>query len=157
LQAYGLGEREIARFGVQSAAARAAELAATRIRALFAPVTDLFEIAGVLLILGLGMVALVNKQLTLGDLLAFLLYLSQLYAPAQALAGLVNTLYAATAGAERGHGAAGPEARHGAAGWRRPGSPASTPGAPPASPARRGIDFKPGAVPLPGATGRRAE
>ena len=140
VQAYGLGEREIARFGVQSAAARAAELAATRIRALFAPVTDLFEIAGVLLILGLGMVALVNKQLTLGDLLAFLLYLSQLYAPAQALAGLVNTLYAATAGAERvmelldQKPATAPR-------LARPGSPASTPGAPPASPARRGIDF----------------
>ena len=101
VQAYGLAPREIARFGVQSNAARGAELAATRIRALFAPVTDLFEMAGVLLILGLGLVELVNHRLTLGDLLAFLIYVSQLYAPARALGGLATTVYAATAGAER--------------------------------------------------------
>jgi ABC-type multidrug transport system fused ATPase/permease subunit len=101
VQAYGLAPREIARFGVQSNAARGAELAATRIRALFSPVTDLFEVAGVLLILGLGLVELVNHRLTLGDLLAFLIYVSQLYAPARALGGLASTVYAATAGAER--------------------------------------------------------
>ena len=101
VQAYGLAPREIARFSVQSSAARGAELAATRIRALFAPVTDLFEVAGVLLILGLGLVELVNHRLTLGDLLAFLIYVSQLYAPARALGGLASTAYAATAGAER--------------------------------------------------------
>ncbi|HEX4249037.1 MAG TPA: ABC transporter ATP-binding protein [Pseudonocardia sp.] len=101
VQAYGLAPREIARFGVQSNAARGAELAATRIRALFSPVTDLFEVAGVLLILGLGLVELVNHRLTLGDLLAFLIYVSQLYAPARALGGLATTAYAATAGAER--------------------------------------------------------
>src|SRR5882757_9781544 len=101
VQAYNMAPREIARFGVQSNAARAAELTATRIRALFAPITGLFEVAGVLLILGFGMVALVNKQLTLGDLLTFLIYLSQLYAPARSLAGLATTAYAAGAGAER--------------------------------------------------------
>jgi ABC-type multidrug transport system fused ATPase/permease subunit len=101
VQAYNLAPREIARFGAQSNAVRAAELTATRIRALFAPITDLFEVAGVLLILGFGLFALVNKQLTLGDLLAFLIYLSQLYAPARSLAGLATTAYAATAGAER--------------------------------------------------------
>jgi ATP-binding cassette, subfamily B, bacterial len=101
VQAYGLAPREVARFGIQSNAARSAELAATRIRALFSPVTDLFEVAGVLLILGLGLVELVNHRLTLGDLLAFLIYVSQLYAPARGLAGLANTVYAATAGAER--------------------------------------------------------
>ncbi|HWN33646.1 MAG TPA: ABC transporter ATP-binding protein, partial [Pseudonocardia sp.] len=101
VQAYGLAPREIARFGVQSNAARGAELAATRIRAMFAPVTDLFEVAGVLLILGLGLIELVNHRLTLGDLLAFLIYVSQLYAPARALGGLATTVYAATAGAER--------------------------------------------------------
>ncbi|MDT7775658.1 MAG: ATP-binding cassette, subfamily bacterial [Pseudonocardiales bacterium] len=101
VQAYGLAPREVARFGIQSNAARTAELAATRIRALFSPVTDLFEVAGVLLILGLGLVELTNHRLTLGDLLAFLIYVSQLYAPARGLAGLANTVYAATAGAER--------------------------------------------------------
>jgi ABC-type multidrug transport system fused ATPase/permease subunit len=101
VQAYNMAPREIARFGAQSNAARAAELTATRIRALFAPITGLFEVAGVLLILGFGMVALVNKQLTLGDLLTFLIYLSQLYAPARSLAGLATTAYAASAGAER--------------------------------------------------------
>jgi len=101
VQAYNMAPREIARFGAQSNAARAAELTATRIRALFAPITGLFEVAGVLLILGFGMVALVNKQLTLGDLLTFLIYLSQLYAPARGLAGLATTAYAAGAGAER--------------------------------------------------------
>jgi ATP-binding cassette subfamily B protein len=101
VQAYGLAPREISRFGAQSAAARAAELAATRIRALFAPVGDLFEVAGVLLILGFGLVELVQRRLTLGELLVFLIYLNQLYGPARSLGGLSSTVYAAAAGAER--------------------------------------------------------
>ena len=124
---------------MQSNAARAAELTATRIRALFAPITGLFEVAGVLLILGFGMVALVNKQLTLGDLLTFLIYLSQLYAPARSLAGLATTAYAAGAGAERvielldQKPASAPR-------LVRPSAP-SGPAAPSARPGRRGVEF----------------
>ena len=42
-----------------------------------------------------------SRAITLGGLLAFLAYLSQLYGPVQGFAGLSNTLFAASAGAER--------------------------------------------------------
>ncbi|NMI01007.1 ABC transporter ATP-binding protein [Pseudonocardia acidicola] len=101
VQAYGLQHEQIARFGEQSRATRRAELLATRLRAMFASLTDLLEVGGILLILGFGLLQLVRGGLTLGGLLVFLVYLSQLYTPAHSLGGLSNSIFAAAAGAER--------------------------------------------------------
>jgi ABC-type multidrug transport system fused ATPase/permease subunit len=78
-----------------------AELAGTRIAGLFAPVIDLVELFGAVLIIGLGTWALVAGELTLGGLLAFLAYLSQLYRPLRTLSQLYSSVFEATAGAER--------------------------------------------------------
>ena len=78
-----------------------AELAATRLEAMFAPLIDLCQIIGVLTIVGIGIWELDAGRITLGGLLAFLVFLSQLYSPAQDLGHLSNELFAAAAAAER--------------------------------------------------------
>ena len=62
---------------------------------------DLIELAGALLIIALGTWALSSGELTLGGLLAFLAFLSQLYRPLRDLSRLYQQVFEATAGAER--------------------------------------------------------
>ena len=79
-----------------------AELAAARIRAAYPIVIDLIELVGLLAVIGLGTWALADGRLTLGGLLVFLTYLSQLYRPIRASSGdLGVVLVYATAGVER--------------------------------------------------------
>jgi ABC-type multidrug transport system fused ATPase/permease subunit len=78
-----------------------AELAATRLRALFAPIVELIELAGVLLVVAWGTWALSNGALTLGGLLAFLTYLGLLYRPARDLGHVATGMFDAAAAAER--------------------------------------------------------
>src|SRR3954452_4585878 len=101
VQAYGRGQAEVGRFTAQSLGSVAAALRATRISALFRPVVDLVETVGVIAIVGLGTWQLSAGRLTLGQLLAFLLYLGMLYGPVSGLGQLSTTLFAAAAGAER--------------------------------------------------------
>ena len=101
VQAANTQDRELARFKRESEGAIAAELAGTRISGLFAPVVDLIELAGAVLIILLGTWALAAGDLTLGGLLAFLAYLAQLYRPVRDLSRLGQTVFEAAAGAER--------------------------------------------------------
>jgi ABC-type multidrug transport system fused ATPase/permease subunit len=54
-----------------------------------------------MVVVGAGVWALSAGRLTLGSLLVFLTYLTQLYGPVRALGGLINDLFSASAGAER--------------------------------------------------------
>jgi ABC-type multidrug transport system fused ATPase/permease subunit len=94
-----LSERR--RFERESEGIMHAELAATRLRALFAPLAELIELAGVLLVLAWGTWALSSGGLTLGGLLAFLAFLGLLYRPAQDLGHVVTGVFDAAAAAER--------------------------------------------------------
>jgi len=94
-------DREQARLRRENQGAMEAELAGTRIAGLFAPVIDLIELLGAILIIALGTWALSSGDLTLGGLLAFLAYLSQLYRPLRDLSRLYQQVFEATAGAER--------------------------------------------------------
>ena len=78
-----------------------AELASARIRGLFTPAIDFIELAGVMLVFVLGTLAVTDGRLTLGGLLVFVAYLTQLYDPARELGSLSNRLFRALAGAER--------------------------------------------------------
>src|SRR4051794_195959 len=78
-----------------------AQLGLTRLRALFTPLLDLFELAAVLLVIAAGAWQMSQGNLSLGGLLAFSTYLTQLYAPVQGLSQLVTTVSASAAGAER--------------------------------------------------------
>ena len=101
VRAYQHGEAESARFEVENRAAFVAQMTATRLQALFGPLTDLLEVVGVLLVIGLAVWELANGRITIGGLLAFVAYLTQLYGPIQGAGRLTNNVYAATAGAER--------------------------------------------------------
>jgi ATP-binding cassette subfamily B protein len=78
-----------------------AELAAVRVGGAFGPVIALIEVAGVLTIVGLGTLSIQQGHLTIGGLIAFLAFLSQLLRPISSLSQLATQLFAATAGAER--------------------------------------------------------
>ena len=101
IQAYGREPAEIDRFATHSMGSVRAELAATRLEAMFTPLTELCQLLGVLSIVGVGIWELEAGRITLGGLLAFLVLLSQLYSPVQDLSHLSNELFAAAAAAER--------------------------------------------------------
>ena len=101
IQAYGREGAEIERFAAQSIGSVNAELAATRLGAMFSPLVDLVQVLGILTILGVGIWELTAGNITLGGLLAFLVFLSQMYGPVQGLGALSTSLFAAAAAAER--------------------------------------------------------
>src|SRR5207248_5458740 len=101
VQAYNRQEQEVERFHGENLGSFRATMASTRIRALFTPVIDVIELAGAVVVIALGTWQLSRGQLTLGGLLVFLTYLSQLYSPIRGLSRLSNTIYSASAGAER--------------------------------------------------------
>jgi ATP-binding cassette subfamily B protein len=100
IQAYGREQAEVDRFAAQSLGSVRAELAAARLGAMFSPLVDVV-VLGVLTILGLGIWELTAGRITLGGLLAFLIFLSQLYSPVQGLGQLSTSLFSAAAAAER--------------------------------------------------------
>jgi ATP-binding cassette, subfamily B, bacterial len=101
VQASNREAAELERFERENEGIIQAELASTRIRGLFTPVVSLIELAGVMLVLVLGTVAVADDRLTLGGLLVFITYLTQLYGPVRDLSSLSNTIFKAAAGAER--------------------------------------------------------
>ncbi len=101
VQVHGRAGAEEERFDREGRAIVAAELEAARIRALYPVVVDLLELLGLLAVLGLGTWTLSQGRLTLGELLVFLTFLSQLYRPVRELASLGVELVTATAGVER--------------------------------------------------------
>ncbi|GAA4847089.1 ABC transporter ATP-binding protein [Saccharopolyspora rosea] len=101
IQAYGREQAEVDRFSRQSRGNVLAALASARVGALFSPLVDVLEVLGVMAIVGVGIWELAQNRITLGGLLAFLVYLSQLYTPVRSLGQLTNTIFGASASAER--------------------------------------------------------
>jgi ABC-type multidrug transport system fused ATPase/permease subunit len=101
VQAFGMEDAEERRFRREGEGIMRAELVAARIRALFAPVVDLIELGAALLVILLGAWAVADERLTLGGLLVFLAYLTQLYGPVRELGSLATSAFSAAAAAER--------------------------------------------------------
>ncbi len=101
IQAYNRQDAEVDRFRREGEGIMEAELASTRIKALFTPLIDLLELAAALLVIGLGTWAVTEGRLTIGGLLVFLAYLTQLLGPVRDLSSLANAVFAAAAGGER--------------------------------------------------------
>src|SRR3954449_2453827 len=101
VQAYDRQADETARYRRQNQGAFSAQMVATRLEALFGPLSDLVELIGVLSVMGFAVYELANGRITLGGLLAFVAYLSQLYGPVAGFGGLWNEMSSAKAGAER--------------------------------------------------------
>jgi ATP-binding cassette subfamily B protein len=101
VQAYGQSERELGRFRAQAEGKYRAEMRSARLRSVYTPTVDLIELAGVLTVLGAGVWLLSQNRLSVGELLAFLTYLTSLYSPVRGLGSLLNSAYTASASAER--------------------------------------------------------
>lgn len=101
VQAYNRQDWEVSRFHRENLAGFRAGMVSTRLSALFSPLVSLIEIAGVLVVIVAGVYELSQGRLSIGGLLIFLVFLSQLYSPIRGLSGLLNTVYSASAGAER--------------------------------------------------------
>jgi ATP-binding cassette subfamily B protein len=101
VQAYNRQGTEVERLHEQGVGSFEAEMAATRIKALYSPLVDLAQLLGVLLVLGMGTWELSRGALSLGGLLIFITFLTQLYTPIRSLGKLVNRIYSASAAAER--------------------------------------------------------
>jgi ATP-binding cassette subfamily B protein len=101
VQAYNRQDAEVARFRREALGSFAAQMALTRLRATFDPLLEAFQLGGVLVIVAAGTWELSRGNLTLGGLLVFLTYLTQIFDPVRGLVQLVGSMSAATAGAER--------------------------------------------------------
>ena len=101
VQAYSREAGELERLLEQGEGAVAAEIDVARLRGLFSLLTDSLELVGALLVLGLGTWELSAGNISIGGLVAFLAYLSQMYSPIRRLGRLINTMHAASASAER--------------------------------------------------------
>jgi ATP-binding cassette, subfamily B, bacterial len=89
------------RFHRENEAVLRAELDAARTRGLFGPLADLVELAGGLTVIAAGAWSLSTGRLSLGELLAFMTYLSQMYRPVRDITSLSASAFSAAAGAER--------------------------------------------------------
>jgi ATP-binding cassette, subfamily B, bacterial len=101
VQAYDRQGDEAARYRRENLGAFSAQMVATRLEALFGPLSDLVELIGVLSVMGFAVYELASGRITLGGLLVFVAYLSQLYGPVAGFGGLWNEMSSAKAGAER--------------------------------------------------------
>jgi len=101
VQALNRQDDELTRFRRENEGVVRAELASVRIRGLFTPIVDLIEIVGVMAVFVLGTIAVANGELTIGGMLIFVAYLSQLLDPVRELGSLANAIFRALAGAER--------------------------------------------------------
>jgi subfamily B ATP-binding cassette protein MsbA len=101
VQAYNRQETEIDRFRREALGSFSAQMNLTRLRAAFAPLLELFQLGAVLVVVGAGTWALSQGSLTLGGLLVFITYLTQLLDPIRGLSQLAPAVFAASAGAER--------------------------------------------------------
>jgi len=101
VQSTDQSERENTRLRREGEGIVQAELSAARVSGAFGPVVAMIELTGALTIMALGTWSIQSGRLSIGGLLAFLAYLSQLLRPISDLGHLASTMFAAAAGGER--------------------------------------------------------
>ena len=101
VRAYGGESFELERFARHGRASLQAQMATARLRSLFAPMVDLLEVGGSLLVVAAGTWELAQSRITLGGLLVFVTYLGKLYRPVRGITSFVNGAFSSAASAER--------------------------------------------------------
>jgi subfamily B ATP-binding cassette protein MsbA len=101
MQAYNRQAKESSRFDLQNQRSFKAKMLKVRLKAAFTPLISLIEMAGTLVVMVVGTILLFNNEITLGALIAFITLLRRLYSPVRGLSKLLNTIYSASASAER--------------------------------------------------------
>ena len=101
IQAFGQEEYEGERVRRKSLEQVVAMLRALRASAIFHPCVELLSSLGTVLVVFFGGYLAYKGQITVADIVAFVLYLSLFYAPVSGLANLLESLQQSLAGAER--------------------------------------------------------
>ena len=101
VQAYHRHDHQAERFRRESEANFTASMRSARLQAVFSPVVEVIEVVGALTVIGFGTWKLAHGQITIGGLLVFMTYLTQLYDPIRGLSRLAASVHSAAAGAER--------------------------------------------------------
>ena len=101
IQAFGQEKYESERVQVKNQAQVGAMLRALRASAIFHPSVEFLSSAGTVLVVFFGGFLAYRNQLSVEDIVAFMLYLSLFYAPVSSLANLLESLQQSLAGAER--------------------------------------------------------
>ncbi len=101
IQAFGQEEYEGERVRIKSFDQVVAMLRALRASAIFHPCVELLSSLGTVLVVFFGGVLAYKSQISVSDIVAFVLYLSLFYAPVSGLANLLESLQQSLAGAER--------------------------------------------------------
>ncbi|MBN1318383.1 MAG: ABC transporter ATP-binding protein, partial [Anaerolineales bacterium] len=101
IQAFGQEERQLRRFSTESEAYYQARVRGIRAWTIFFPSMDFISVMGNVMVLGVGAVMVVNGQLTLGTLVAFLAYITSFYEPIRRLTEIDDTIQEAIAAGER--------------------------------------------------------
>ncbi len=101
MQAFNQEENESDKFHDQNLAAYTAKMFKVRLKSAFTPIVSLIEAGGTLMVMIFGSILLMQGEVTIGILVAFLTLLKRLYSPVRGLSRLLNTIYSASASAER--------------------------------------------------------
>lgn len=100
-QAFNRTAENIARFRTRNAANRDANVAATGVTSAFSPTIDVLSTLSNALVIGYGGRLVLDGELSLGLLAAFLIYVQQFFRPVQLAASVYTLLQSALAGSER--------------------------------------------------------
>ena len=103
-QAFNRTEKNIERFRSRNAANRDANVSAVGITSAFSPSIDVLSTLATALVIGYGGYLVLQGQLTVGLLAAFLIYVQQFFRPVQLAASVYTLMQSALAGAERVYG-----------------------------------------------------
>jgi len=101
IQAFGQEEYETEQVSKQANIFTKAMLYALKLSAVFHPGVEFLSSTGTIIVIGVGGILAFNGELSVSDIVAFLLYLSLFYAPISGLARLLEDIQHAYAGAER--------------------------------------------------------
>lgn len=100
-QAFNRTEENIERFRKRNAANRDANVSATGITSAFSPAIDVLSTLATALVIGFGGWLMLQGELTVGLLAAFLIYVQQFFRPVQLAASVYTLMQSALAGSER--------------------------------------------------------
>jgi ATP-binding cassette, subfamily B, multidrug efflux pump len=100
-QAFNRTERNIQKFRDRNAANRDANVQATGITSAFSPTIEMLATLATALVIGYGGMRVLDRDLTVGVVAAFLLWVSYFFRPVQLAAATYTLMQSALAGAER--------------------------------------------------------
>ncbi|MDF2543197.1 MAG: transporter ATP-binding/permease protein [Herbinix sp.] len=101
IQAFGQESYEKEQITIQAGTFTKAMLHALNLSAVFHPAVEFLSSTGTVIVVGIGGILAFRGELSLSDIVAFLLYLSLFYGPISGLARLLEEVQQAYAGAER--------------------------------------------------------